>query len=116
MSQLRVAVVGVGALGRHHARILAGFDDVDLVAVADTSAENGQKIAELHESTSDEKAYHEQLRQIVAIDAGAGSERTERVRYLAARSALVHPDRGRARVPRNPRHLPSRGPLRTCLS
>ena len=50
MSQLKVAVVGVGALGRHHARILAGFDDVDLVAVADTNKDTGQKVAELHDS------------------------------------------------------------------
>ena len=32
---LNVAVAGVGALGRHHARILAGLDGVTLVAVAD---------------------------------------------------------------------------------
>jgi predicted dehydrogenase len=33
---LRVAVVGVGHLGRHHARILAGLDGAQLVAVVDT--------------------------------------------------------------------------------
>ena len=31
---LRVAVIGVGHLGRHHARLLAGMPDVELVAVA----------------------------------------------------------------------------------
>ena len=35
MTVLNVAVAGVGALGRHHARILAGMDGVNLVAVAD---------------------------------------------------------------------------------
>lgn len=48
MSLLKVAVVGVGALGRHHARILAGLDEVKLVAVADTNPEQGQAIAEQH--------------------------------------------------------------------
>jgi predicted dehydrogenase len=38
-------VVGVGALGRHHARILAGMNDVDLVAVADPRPDIGQSVA-----------------------------------------------------------------------
>ncbi len=45
MSRLKIAVVGVGALGRHHARILADFDCVELVAVADTNSEAGQRVA-----------------------------------------------------------------------
>jgi predicted dehydrogenase len=35
-SQLRVAVIGVGHLGQHHARLLAAMDDVQLVGVVDT--------------------------------------------------------------------------------
>jgi predicted dehydrogenase len=46
MSRLKVGVVGVGALGRHHARILAGLDSVELVAVADVSTERGRPVAE----------------------------------------------------------------------
>jgi len=34
--RLRVAVVGVGYLGQHHARLLAGMPDVDLVGIVDT--------------------------------------------------------------------------------
>ncbi len=34
---LRIAVVGVGHLGRHHARILSGLDGAKLVAVVDTA-------------------------------------------------------------------------------
>ena len=45
MPRLRLAVVGVGALGRHHARILNEFPEVELVAVADSRAEQGQEIA-----------------------------------------------------------------------
>lgn len=44
--QLKVAVIGVGALGRHHARILAGLPQVELVAVADPNADMGQSVAE----------------------------------------------------------------------
>ena len=42
---LRVAVVGVGHLGQHHARILAAMDDVDLVGVVDARPERAQEIA-----------------------------------------------------------------------
>lgn len=51
MNRLRVAVIGVGALGRHHARILSEFDDVELVAVADSHAARGQEVAARHQST-----------------------------------------------------------------
>lgn len=44
-SPLRVAVIGVGHLGRHHARILAGLDGVRLVAVADVSRERAEEVA-----------------------------------------------------------------------
>ena len=33
--KLRAAVIGVGHLGREHARLYSSFDDVDLVAVVD---------------------------------------------------------------------------------
>ena len=44
--RLRVAVVGVGHLGRIHARILAGREDAELVAVVDADAERAAKIAQ----------------------------------------------------------------------
>lgn len=44
-SRLRVAVIGVGALGRHHARLLASFPDVELVAVVDRDAERAARVA-----------------------------------------------------------------------
>ncbi|MCY2935091.1 MAG: Gfo/Idh/MocA family oxidoreductase [Planctomycetota bacterium] len=41
----RVAVVGVGHLGRHHARILGHHPDVNLVAVVDSRQEQAEKVA-----------------------------------------------------------------------
>jgi len=38
---------------------------------------------------NDTNAYLEELRQIVAADARAGSERTDRTRYLGATASLV---------------------------
>ncbi|HLO65761.1 MAG TPA: Gfo/Idh/MocA family oxidoreductase [Holophaga sp.] len=46
MSKLRVAVVGVGSLGQHHARIAAASEAVELVAVVDPSEARGREIAE----------------------------------------------------------------------
>jgi predicted dehydrogenase len=45
MTALRVAVVGVGSLGQHHARIAAGSEQAELVAVVDPSEERGREIA-----------------------------------------------------------------------
>ena len=46
MSDLRIMVVGVGALGRHHARIVSGLPGVELAAVAEPREEIGRPIAE----------------------------------------------------------------------
>jgi len=46
MEQIRTAVIGVGALGRHHARILSQMPGVKLVAVADPRAAQAQTVAE----------------------------------------------------------------------
>jgi predicted dehydrogenase len=46
MTPLRVAVIGVGHLGKEHARILSGLPDVKLVGVADINAAQAQAVAE----------------------------------------------------------------------
>jgi predicted dehydrogenase len=51
MTNLQMAVVGVGALGQHHARILAGMDGVRLVGVVDPRPDQGQSIANRFETT-----------------------------------------------------------------
>jgi tetratricopeptide (TPR) repeat protein len=55
----------------------------------ETAVETRFKIAEIHKARNDQARYHEQLQEIVRIDAAAGSERTGRTRNLAARSSLV---------------------------
>ena len=44
---IRIAVVGVGALGRHHARILAGLDGADLVGIVDINEARAREIGGL---------------------------------------------------------------------
>jgi predicted dehydrogenase len=43
--RLRVAVVGVGHLGHHHARLLASMDEVELVGVVDTKPGRAEEVA-----------------------------------------------------------------------
>ena len=45
MKRLRVGVVGVGHLGKEHARILSGMSDVELVGVADPNAAQVEAVA-----------------------------------------------------------------------
>src|SRR5437870_1060318 len=45
MKRLRMAVIGVGHLGKEHARILSEMPEVELVGVADVSLEQAKTIA-----------------------------------------------------------------------
>lgn len=62
---LKVAVIGVGYLGRHHARIYANMPGVELVGVCDSNAERGQEIAKEYK-TSFYSDYKELLGKIDA--------------------------------------------------
>jgi predicted dehydrogenase len=48
---LKTAVVGLGAMGRHHARILSELPDVDLVAACDLDEARAREHAELRGAT-----------------------------------------------------------------
>ncbi len=48
MTPLRVAVIGVGHLGRHHARILASLPEATLVGVVDVNGPRAEEIAAGH--------------------------------------------------------------------
>jgi len=45
MSKIKVGVIGVGHLGRHHARIFSELEDCELYAVVDTDSKQAQEIA-----------------------------------------------------------------------
>ncbi len=46
MNRIRMGVIGVGHLGKEHARILSGLPDVDLTAVADANYHQAKSIAD----------------------------------------------------------------------
>lgn len=45
MSRIRVAVIGAGSFGRHHARAIRELDSVELAAIVDTDFERAQQAA-----------------------------------------------------------------------
>lgn len=55
MARLRAGLIGLGMMGRHHARVLGSLDGVDLVAVADPAGDPHQVSGGLsiHEGISD---------------------------------------------------------------
>lgn len=55
----------------------------------DLNLETRNKVAEILKAQNDRKSYLNELEQIVAIDATAGSAQTPRTRYLAGNAALV---------------------------
>ena len=70
---LRVAVIGVGHLGRHHARILSSLEGAELVAVVDTAAERADEAA----SASGARAltdYRELLGKVDAVTVAVPTE------------------------------------------
>lgn len=63
---LKVGVIGVGFLGRHHARIYASLPDVTLVGVCDTREQAGKEIAASYQTTFFQN-YHELIDQVDAV-------------------------------------------------
>jgi len=70
---LRVAVIGVGHLGRHHARILSALPGADLVAVVDT---NRARAAEVAAANGTEPAFEarELLGRVDAVTVAVPTE------------------------------------------
>ncbi|NLF39889.1 Gfo/Idh/MocA family oxidoreductase [bacterium] len=66
MNALKTAVIGVGHLGRIHARICAENPRIDLVGVVDTNEKNAQDVAAQHKTTAF-TALHEVLDKVDAV-------------------------------------------------
>jgi predicted dehydrogenase len=65
--KLRVAVVGVGYLGQHHARLLAGLPEVELVGVIDIKPGRASEIASKYGTTALADARDALARRIDAV-------------------------------------------------
>jgi predicted dehydrogenase len=76
---VRVAVIGVGHLGKHHARLLAGIAGAKLVAVADTQADRAAAAAE----ATGARAVTDSRELLGAVDAVTVAVPTELHREVA---------------------------------
>src|SRR5262245_43965961 len=63
---MKVAVIGVGHLGKHHARIYADMPGVDLVAVVDIQKARAEEIAAAHH-TSPLQDYRDLFGKVDAV-------------------------------------------------
>ena len=70
---LRVAVIGVGYLGRHHARILSTLPGAELVAVVDTNRTRAEEMAAAY-STQPLTDYREVIGQVDAVSIAVPTE------------------------------------------
>jgi predicted dehydrogenase len=66
MTRVRMAVVGVGHLGQHHARILSEFPDVELVGVVDPNATQAAMVAR-RTKTRHYESFEPLLTQVDAV-------------------------------------------------
>src|SRR5262245_23160479 len=64
---MKIAVIGVGHLGKHHARILSALPGVRLTAVADVNRGRADEIA----SVNGTKAVYD-YREVIEPNPGAG--------------------------------------------
>jgi predicted dehydrogenase len=78
---LKLGVVGVGHLGRHHARLYASMPGVDLVGVADSDADKAQAIAAEYGC----EAYKDASELIGKIEAASVAVHTAAHREVAER-------------------------------
>jgi len=67
VSRLRVGCIGTGFIAGRHLRALAGFDDVDIVAVADAVPERATEVAAAH----DARGYQDGLQLLAEEDLDA---------------------------------------------
>jgi predicted dehydrogenase len=84
---LRIAVIGVGYLGRHHARILSDLPGVELVAVVDTNRARAEEIAEVRK-TRPLVDYREVVGQVDAVTVAVPTERHLEIAFPLLRAGL----------------------------
>jgi predicted dehydrogenase len=72
-AKTRVAVIGVGHLGKHHARILSTLPDVALTAVVDTNSARAAEIAAAYGTTAS-TTYHDLIGKVDAVTLAVPTE------------------------------------------
>jgi predicted dehydrogenase len=90
MERLRIAVIGVGHLGQHHARLLASMQDVELVGVVDTKPGRADEIAAKYGT----RAFTDAADVLALVDAAIVAVPTEShvavaLPFIARRAAVL---------------------------
>lgn len=78
MEKIKVAVVGVGYLGRQHVRIYSELDNVKLIGVVDTNPETGKAIADQY-ATRYFPRFEEILDEVTAVSLAVPTSEHSRI-------------------------------------
>ena len=84
---LRIAVIGVGYLGRHHARILSALAGVELAAVVDTNRPRAEDIAAAH-GTRALTDYRDVIGQVGAVTIAVPTEQHREIAVACLAAGL----------------------------
>src|SRR5574341_198333 len=86
MSRLKVAVIGVGHLGKEHARVYAELPDAELVGVVDINSKQAEKIAKQHNAARYFLNYKDVIDKVEAVSIAVPT----RSHYAIAKEFLQH--------------------------
>ena len=85
MKKIRVGVIGVGHLGRHHARIYSGMKDSELAGICDIDSRRAGKLAKKYRSVAYAN-YKEMLGKVDCISVVVPTE----LHYQVAKDCLLN--------------------------
>lgn len=85
MSRLKVAVVGVGHLGKEHARVYAELPGVELIGVVDIQRKQAEKIAQQY-NTQCFTNHREIIDKVAAVSIAVPTKS----HYIIAKEFLKH--------------------------
>ncbi len=85
MQKLKVAVIGVGHLGKEHARVYAGTPGVDLIGVVDLRQKQAEDIARMH-NTRAFSHYRDVIGRVSAVSIAVPTKS----HYAVAKEFLQH--------------------------
>ncbi|MBM4054780.1 MAG: Gfo/Idh/MocA family oxidoreductase [Planctomycetes bacterium] len=85
MSKLKVAVIGVGHLGKEHARVFTGLPSVELVGVVDVQRKQAEKIAQRYNTQ-----WYDNYRDVIGKVSAVSIAVPTKSHYAIAKDFLTH--------------------------
>jgi UDP-N-acetylglucosamine 3-dehydrogenase len=88
MKKIRVGVIGVGAMGNHHARIYSELQDVELVGVSDINAKATAEIASTYNTDAFDDCEHLLKSDLDAVSIAVPTSRHKEIALKAVKQGV----------------------------